>query len=52
MDIQIECNNCGFVAVIDVAGVFKSMLESIENDSVYAGFLCENCADEILDENY
>lgn len=51
MDIKIECKNCDHVATVDVNGLIKSMHDSIDNDSIYAGFLCKKCADELFDEN-
>jgi len=51
MDIKIECKNCDHVATVDVNGLIKSMHDSIDNDSIYAGFLCKKCADELFDED-
>jgi len=51
MDIQIECKNCGHIATIDVNVLIQAMLESIEKDSIYAGFLCKECAEELIEED-
>lgn len=51
MNIQIECKNCGHIATINVNALIKAMLESIENDSIYAGFLCKECAKELIEED-
>lgn len=51
MDIKIECKNCGEYRLVDVNRIIKSMHDSIDNDSIYAGFLCKTCADELFDED-
>ena len=52
MDIKIECKNCSKVLKADLDGIIKALHDSVEKDSIYGGFLCKDCADELLDENY
>lgn len=50
MQIQIECRNCGQLCEADFGFVISAMIDTIEADSVYAGYFCRECADELFDE--
>lgn len=52
MDIQMECKNCGQVRFADLEKIIKILIDTVEDDSVYAGFFCQDCADELLDEDF
>lgn len=46
MKICVECANCGVQTKADVVGIIRTLIECAERDSIYAGFLYNNCADE------
>ena len=50
MDIQIECKHCGKVHLTKLYEIFKVLIETCENSSIYAGFLCYVCADELTED--
>jgi hypothetical protein len=50
MKVSIECANCGVPTKADVVGIIRTLIECAERDSIYGGFLCNNCADEESDE--
>lgn len=50
MDIQIECKHCGKVHLTKLKEIIKVLIETCENDSIYAGFLCNVCADELTED--
>lgn len=52
MDIQMECRNCGQVKFADLDEMIEVLIETCDNDSVYAGFFCKDCADDLLDDNF
>lgn len=52
MDIQMECKNCGQVRLADLDEMIRILMETAENASVYSGFFCQDCADELLDEDF
>lgn len=52
MDIQMECKNCGQVRSGNLDEMIRVLMDTAENDSVYAGFFCQDCADELLDEDF
>jgi len=52
MDIKVECKSCGQMRITKLEGMIKSLLETVAADSVYAGFFCKECADEILGDDF
>lgn len=52
MDIKMECKNCGEMRITKLEETIKAFIETVEADSVYAGFLCQDCADEILGDDF
>lgn len=51
MKMLIECSRCGMTIEADVDGIIRTMLDCAENESIYSGFLCEECA-EGMDEEF
>ena len=51
MKMLIECSNCSKTLEADVDGIIRTMLDCAENESIYSGFLCEDCA-EGMDEEF
>ena len=51
MDIKMECRNCGQMRIANLEEIIKVLIETVEADSVYAGFFCRECADEILGDD-
>lgn len=51
MDIKMECRNCGQMRIASLEEMIKVLIETVEADSVYAGFFCRECADEILGDD-
>ncbi|QGG47405.1 hypothetical protein FTV88_1258 [Heliorestis convoluta] len=52
MDIQMECKNCGQARLADLDEMIRILIDTSKNKSVYAGFFCKDCADELLDEDF
>ncbi len=52
MDIKMECKNCGQVRLADLDEMIKVLIDTCDNDSIYAGFFCQDCADELLDDDF
>lgn len=52
MDIQMECKNCGQVRLANLDEMIRVLIETCDNDSLYAGFFCQDCADELLDDDF
>jgi hypothetical protein len=52
MDIQMECKNCGQVRLANLDEMIRVLIDTCDNDSVYAGFFCQDCADELLDDDF
>ena len=50
MRMLIECAQCGIVLEAEVDGIIRTMLDCAERESIYGGFCCEDCADEMDDE--
>lgn len=50
MKMKIECNKCGKVLEAEIDGIIRTMLECAERDSIYGGFCCEDCAEDMDDE--
>lgn len=50
MQIQIECRKCGKLCVTDLGPVMAAMIDASNSDSVYGGYFCKECADELLAE--
>ncbi len=50
MQIQMECKNCGQMCVTDLGIVVAAMIDTIDNDSVYGGYFCRECAEDMFDE--
>lgn len=49
MFVSIECNQCGKVMNTNVSEVIKCILDCVDNKSIYSGFLCSECAEEVED---
>ena len=49
MKIAVECSNCKKATQVDVYSLIKTLLDCADNQSIYSGFLCEDCA-HILEE--
>ena len=52
MDIKMECKNCRQVRLADLDEMIKVLIETYDSDSNYAGFFCQDCAEELLDEDF
>jgi hypothetical protein len=52
MDIQMECKNCGQVRFANLEEMIRILIETVEDDSVYGGFFCQDCSDELLDDDF
>lgn len=52
MDIKMECKNCGEMRIAKLEGMIKAFIETVEADSVYAGFFCQDCAEELLGDDF
>jgi hypothetical protein len=50
MQIQMECKNCGQLCVTDLGFIISTIIDTAESDSVYAGYFCRECADELFDD--
>mgnify|MGYP001191345343 CR=1 FL=1 len=50
MLVTVECQRCGRTNKIDVADAMRSVIEAAERDSIYGGFICNDCAGEQDDE--
>ena len=50
MRMLIECTQCGIVLEAEVDRIIRTMLDCAERESIYGGFCCEDCADEMDDE--
>mgnify|MGYP003591550423 FL=1 len=50
MKILIECAHCSNVITADVDGIIRTLLECAERESIYGGFCCQKCAEEMDDE--
>ena len=50
MKMKIECNKCRKVLEAEIDGIIRTMLECAERDSIYGGFCCEDCAEDMDDE--
>mgnify|MGYP000852022565 CR=1 FL=1 len=50
MKVCVECANCGVQTKADVVGIIRTLIECAERDSIYGGFLCNDCAGEQDDE--
>ena len=51
MNIQMECKHCGQVRPADMDQMMSLLIDTAHNQSVYAGFFCEDCAEELLEED-
>lgn len=51
MKMLIECSHCRKILEAEVDGIIRIMLDCAENESIYSGFLCEDCA-ESMDEEF
>jgi hypothetical protein len=50
MKVRVECANFGVQNKADVAGIIRTIIECAERDSIYGGFICNDCAGEQDDE--
>ena len=50
MRMLIVCAQCGIVLEAEVDRIIRTLLECAERESIYGGFCCEECADEMDDE--
>ena len=51
MKMLIVCTNCGNLVEAEVDGIIRTMLDCAEQESIYCGFFCQDCAEE-MDDDY
>lgn len=51
MRVTIECGNCGKLIDADVIGIIETLIACAKHNSIYGGFLCEGCGEQ-LDEEF
>ena len=50
MQIQMECKNCGKLCVTDLGNFISTLIDTAEMDSVYSGYFCIECAEELFED--
>jgi DNA-directed RNA polymerase subunit RPC12/RpoP len=50
MQIQLECKNCGKLCVTDLGYFISTLIDTAEMDSVYSGYFCSECAEELFED--
>lgn len=50
MQIQMECKNCGKLSVTDLGNFISTLIDTAEMDSVYSGYFCCDCAEDLFDD--
>ncbi len=51
MKVKVECTECKKTEEVDLVSHIKVVVDCAENDSIYAGFLCNNCIYAVDAEN-
>lgn len=50
MQIQMECKNCGKHCVADLGNFISTLIDTAEMDSVYSGYFCSECAEDLFED--
>ncbi len=50
MQIQMECKNCGKLCVTDLGNFISTLIDTAEMDSVYSGYFCSECAEDLFED--
>lgn len=54
MTVKVECQACGVELKVKLEDVITSLIDCVERDSIYCGYLCTTCGEseeeEISDE--